>query len=630
MMESFLKLSQSIMESPDFNKRECGSWQRIFAAPGSEAPLKKKNVLEAENQGVVKLVEKPKERVWTQKMNHFGKQWSGNKHLIWMAKTANTEMTLRFENPRDVESLTFGFTKANDYGTFDIYLDDQKILESINLYNPSVVRADDITVDIKVAKGSHTLKIVSTEKDERSRGHLFAIDYIRLPDEKKTETDVASKPQTDEDILKERVTRLLRHAFRRPAGPETADRYTAFAIKQLKDGVSFPEIMKTVTGAVIASPDFLYLYDVQKDKKGKGRERITDFELASRLSFFLWGSIPDERLLDLAEKGELSKPEVLNAELDRMLNDPKTARFCDAFATQWLQMDRLISSIPDRKKFHYFYFNQAYRASMHMMLEPLLLFDAVYLEDRSIMDLLTPDFSYRSDVLEGAYQGRRTGNGLYYLKFNRKPVKDPRYGGILTNAGVMTMTSAPDHTLPITRGAWINTVIFNDPPAPPPADVPPLPKPDEDALKKLTIRERFAAHRERKDCNECHRQIDPLGFAMENFGPTGVWRDKYENGREVDTSGTLFGKHEFTTLTDFKEILTLEKRRFIRGFTAHLMSYALGRGVNAVDSPAIEEITDKAMAGEDSLRTIIKRVALSEPFHHKNTRALIVAHKTNN
>ena len=165
----------------------------------------------------------------------------------------------------------------------------------------------------------------------------------------------------------------------------------------------------------------------------------------------------------------------------------------------------------------------------------------------------------------------------------------------------------------------MNAVIFNDPPEPPPADVPPLPEPNEEELAKLTIRERFAEHRKREDCASCHKRIDPLGFALENYGPTGVWRDKYDNGREVDPSGILFNKYEFTTAQEFQKIVLAQKHRFIRGFAAHLLSYALGREVTAADSPTLDQITERALAGEDKLRGVIKSIALSKPFHHKAT-----------
>jgi len=185
----------------------------------------------------------------------------------------------------------------------------------------------------------------------------------------------------------------------------------------------------------------------------------------------------------------------------------------------------------------------------------------------------------------------------------------------------MTMTATPTRTQPITRGAWVNAVIFNDPPEPPPADVPPLPEASKEELEKLTIRERLAAHREREDCAGCHNKIDPLGFALENYGPTGVWRDKYENGREVDVSGVLFNQHEFKTLVEFKQLLLKEKGRFMRGFISHLLSYALGRELGPADSLILDDLASRAMAGQDQMRVVLKSIAMSEPFLHKNTLA---------
>lgn len=165
----------------------------------------------------------------------------------------------------------------------------------------------------------------------------------------------------------------------------------------------------------------------------------------------------------------------------------------------------------------------------------------------------------------------------------------------------------------------MNAVIFNDPPEPPPADVPPLPEASKEELDKLTIRERLAAHRKREDCAGCHNQIDPLGFALENYGPTGVWRDKYENGRQVDVSGVLFKEHGFKDYVEFKQVLLKEKKRFIRGFIGHLLSYALGRELGPADSPAIDKMTEKAASEDDRMRSVLKGIAMSRPFLHKNT-----------
>ena len=460
-------------------------------------------------------------------------------------------------------------------------------------------------------------------KECRSWKWLFA-----PPDQATNNPDKVS----DVDAIQSRLKKLLRRAFRRSVDPEALDRFTKFAQEQTTSGASFEQTMRTVVGAILGMPDFLYFYETSDNQKAKnksqGRQRINDFDLAARLALFFWSSIPDDTLLDLAESGRLSDPKILSAQIDRMLNDRRSGRFCENFPAQWLQLDRLITSVPDPKKFPYFYLVDGYRTSMHMISEPLLLFETVYIEDRSIMELLDPKFTWENPMLHANYAGHsKAGHDVVTQLFKRVPLTDPRRGGVITSAAIMTMTATPTRTQPITRGAWVNAVIFNDPPEPPPADVPPLPEASKEELAKLTIRERLAAHRKREDCAGCHNKIDPLGFALENYGPTGVWRDKYGNGREVDVSGMLFNQHEFKTLVEFKQLILKEKHRFLRGFISHLLSYALGRDLGPADSPALDDMTAKAMKGQDQMRAVLKSIAMSEPFLHKNTLAATVPEK---
>ncbi|MEM1443758.1 MAG: DUF1592 domain-containing protein [Verrucomicrobiota bacterium] len=430
--------------------------------------------------------------------------------------------------------------------------------------------------------------------------------------------------------VKERLEPFLTKAFRRPADPEVLKRYLGYAELQLENGIDFTEVMKGLAAAAIASPKFLYLYD---ESSGDGEiESLSGYELASRLSFFLWGSIPDEDLLELTDSGELTEPEVLKTQVERMLKDRKLKRFCDSFPSQWLQLDRIISAIPDPKKYPEFYFSK-YRDSMHMAMEPLLLFETVLIENQPITQLIDPDFTYWSKTLMKAYEtewpegvngptdnkGKAVGeNRPTVLTFKRVPLADRRFGGVITNAAVMTMTSGPERTQPITRGAWLATAIFNNPPAPPPADVPPLDEDEKPGEEHLTLRERLAAHRERSDCKGCHEQIDPLGFALENYDAIGVWREEYENGREVDMEGTLFRRHDFTDVVEFKDAILAEKDRFTKAFAGHLLSFALARELGAADEIAVEKIAE-AVANEDyRLQTVIHEVVLSEPFRSKS------------
>lgn len=435
-------------------------------------------------------------------------------------------------------------------------------------------------------------------------------------------------PKTDpKSVVRDRLKPFLTRAFRRSIDDALLDRYVAFVHGQLDAGIDYTDAMKSVAAATISSPKFLYFYD--KSAESEGAESLDDFELATRLALFLWGSIPDEELLELAAAGDLTQPDTLDSQIDRMLKDRKLKRFCDSFPAQWLQLERIISSVPDPHKFPDFYFSQ-YRRSMHMMMEPLLLFETVLIENQPLTQLIDSDFTYRSGLLEKAYgeletkmdpaslvgSGPNTG-GVTALRFDRVPVTDRRNGGLITNAAVMTMTSGPERTQPITRGAWMATVVFNNPPAPPPADVPALGEKPAEGEEHLTLRERLSMHRERSDCKGCHEQIDPLGFALENYDAVGRWREIYDNDRKVDMQGTLFRKHDFNNVIEFKDAILAEKDRFARGLAGHLLSFALARELGAADQIALDQIAEATAADDYKFQTLLKQVITSEPFQSK-------------
>jgi hypothetical protein len=431
-------------------------------------------------------------------------------------------------------------------------------------------------------------------------------------------------PADDLDLNTEvrgRLQSFLTLAFRRPIDSALLDRYTAFVMSRMKSGLTFTEAMKAAAAGAISSPKFLYLYDGSHAEHGT--QPVDAFDLASRMAFFLWGSLPDKELLDLAAAGKLTQPEEIETQIARMLTDQKLKRFCDSFPPQWLQLERIISSAPNRELFPDFYFLK-YLDSMHMMLEPLLIFETVLIENLPITQLIDSDFTYRSSLLQEAYAELATGgvkkkghNEVTVLHFHRVPVTDRRNGGVITNAAVMTMTSGPERTQPITRGAWVAGVIFNNPPEPPPANVPALGEKPPEGKEHFTLRERLSMHRERSDCRGCHEQIDPLGFALENFNPIGNWREHYENGREVDMSGTLFRKHHFGNVIEFKDAILAEKDRFTRGLAAHLLSFALARELGPADQLALDQITALTASDDYKIQTLLKQVILSEPFRSK-------------
>ena len=431
--------------------------------------------------------------------------------------------------------------------------------------------------------------------------------------------------QPIERIAHERIRKLLLRAFRSPSDAKTLKLYTGFFDKKYKESGDFTASMKDVVSAALASPRFILVHN---EARGASPHHAS-FNLATRLSFFLWSSIPDDELLALAGEGKLQDQAVLEGQVDRMLNDRRVKNFCDSFAPQWLKINNLVSASPDFKTHREYYFGGddkiSYKRGMHMMLEPLLNFETVFIEDRPIMELVDSDFTYRSHLLEEWYQGRAATYGINVnlrdIAFTRKPLQDRRFGGVITTGAVMVMTSGPFRSLPITRGSWVSSVIFNDPPEPPPDDVPDL-KADDITLQKegLTVRQKLNQHSEDSRCAGCHNKIDPLGFALENYDLLGRWRDKYRTGLEVDASGVLFGKHEFKDIVGFKDAVLAEKDLFAKAFIKHLLSYGLGRELVLSDRLAVDEIAKSGKKDNYKLRDLIKHTVLHPIFNQKRKR----------
>ncbi|MEM7386242.1 MAG: DUF1588 domain-containing protein, partial [Verrucomicrobiota bacterium] len=375
---------------------------------------------------------------------------------------------------------------------------------------------------------------------------------------------------------------------------------------------------------------FLYLSERRPDQGNPAP--LSGYELATRLSFFLWSTIPDAALIEKARTGILTNRHELDAEVRRMLEDPRSKALSDNFARQWLRLDQLITAVPDFDKYEVYYARigcEQWKFGLQTMIEPLLLFESLLVEDRSIMLLIDSNYTYRSDELHRWYQNPKKpfGEKPNVNRFNtnrqvfkRRKLTSRREGGVFTTAAVLTMTSAPLRTSPIVRGAWAATVLLNDPPPPPPDDIPEI-EADEAEIeaKGITLRQRLEEHRSNESCAACHQKIDPLGMVLENYDAIGRWRKTYASGLPIDASGRLFGNRDFTDIESFKDILLSEPDRFIRAFSEHLLSYALGRELKISDQPAIDRITKKVAADHGRISTLIREIALSHPFRHKSS-----------
>ena len=425
--------------------------------------------------------------------------------------------------------------------------------------------------------------------------------------------------QPIEEIAHQRIEKFLLKAFKSPADEKTLKLYTGYFDKQYQKSGDFTRSMKDVVSAAMASPRFIFVHN-ETDQASPNQ---ASFNLATRLSLFLWSSIPDDELLELSGKGRLHEIAVLHEQVDRMLNHRRVKNFCDSFAPQWLKLNNVVSASPDFKAHRDYYFGGddkiSYKRGMHMMLEPLLNFETVFIENRPISDLVDSDFTYRSHLLSEWYQGRAATYGINVnlrdIEFTRTPLNDRKYGGVITTGAVMVMTSSQSRSLPITRGAWVSAVIFNDPPEPPPDDIPDL-KADDETLQRegLTVRQKLKQHSSDTQCAGCHKKIDPLGFVLENYDLLGRWRDDYRTGLKVDASGTLFGKHEFKDIVGFKDAVLAEEDVFAKAFVGHLLSYALGRELTFADRVAIGEIAEASKKDHYRMRAVIKNIAVHPIF----------------
>lgn len=425
-------------------------------------------------------------------------------------------------------------------------------------------------------------------------------------------------------IADDRLRRLLERAFRTPVEDDVVARYLDYFRSQRKRK-SFEASMKNVVAAILASPKFIYISESSGDQAD---ELLNAWELATRLSFFLWSTIPDEELLAAARDGSLIQMEVLEAQVTRMLEHPKSQALSQNFARQWLRLDQLVAAVPDFDRYEAYYARigcEQWKLGLQSMLEPLLLFESIMVEDRSVMLLIDSNYTYRSKELQSWYTdavpfaGNENRNrfNTNQQQFRRTKLSDRREGGVITTAATLTMTSAPLRTSPIIRGAWVATCIFNQPPPPPPDDVPSI-EADEKAIeaKGLTLRERLVQHQENESCASCHSKIDPLGFALENYDAVGRWRNEYGSGLKIDSSGTLFGEAKFRDVVGLKDAILERPEWFIRPFCEHLLSYALTRELEVSDEKAIENIVTNVLADRGQFSTIIGEIVRSHPFRY--------------
>ena len=428
----------------------------------------------------------------------------------------------------------------------------------------------------------------------------FVVEKAELPESHKR---VFVCPARDAGCAKQILEQFTARAWRRPVSEGELAKLMRFVEMAEREGDSFEQGVQLAIKAVLVSPQFLFR--VERDPAGATRA-LNGWELASRLSYFLWSSMPDALLFAAAADGSLLQPEGLAAQVRRMLADPKAAALADNFAGQWLELRNLDTLSPDPQRFPEW--DADLREAMRR--ETLLFFSTLLAEDRPLLDLTDGKFTFVNERLAKHY-------GIPNIagrKFQRVELDGAQRSGVITQASVLTVTSYPTRTSPVQRGLWVLENFLATPPPAPPANVPPL---DEAKIgTAMSLRQQLESHRADPGCAVCHSKMDPVGFGLENYDAVGAWRS-HDGKFPVDSVGTLPGGRAFTTPAEMKAMLRADGATFTESITEKLLTYALGRGLESPDRPAVRAIARKVEADGHKLTALVREIVLSPQFRQR-------------
>jgi hypothetical protein len=407
------------------------------------------------------------------------------------------------------------------------------------------------------------------------------------------------------------IGKLARQAYRRPIAERDLKHLRSFyeTGRREKD---FEYGITLAVQAILSDPEFIFRFERTPAGVAPGtNHRISDLELASRLSFFLWSTAPDEELLSLASQGKLKNPQTLEQQVRRMLAHPKAETLSTNFASHWLRLQNLKDAHPDV----YLYPNWDTNLTQSMRRETELFFDSIVREDRSVADLLTGDYTFVDGRLARHYKiPNIVGN-----RFRRVQITDPNRRGLLGQGSILTLTSLAIRTSPVIRGAWILEVLMGTPPPNPPANVPPLME-NEEGKKLLSVRERLSAHRASPACSSCHNIMDPIGYSLENFDPTGAWRVK-DSGYNIDPSGVFYDGSKVDGPAGLQQFLKRHEGLFLTNFSKNMLMYALGRVLHDSDMPAVRSVINEAAQHNNKFSAFVMGIVRSTPFQMRKAEA---------
>ena len=425
-----------------------------------------------------------------------------------------------------------------------------------------------------------------------------------------------TRPEDEEPCARKILTALARRAYRR----SVTDDDISLLMPPYRAGraeAGFELGIQEALARLLVSPQFLFRIERDPVNSKPGNVyHISDLELASRLSFFLWSTVPDDPLLDAAAQGELRDPKVLEEQVRRMLADPRAKALTTNFAGQWLHLRNMKAADPDSRLFPDFDDNlrEGFRHETEMFLESQLK------DNRPLEELLTANYTFVNERLAKFYGIP----GVYGMHFRRVTITDPNRRGLLGQASILTVTSYANRTSPVLRGKYVLDVILGAPPPPPPPSVPPLKETGEGGLAPASVRARMEEHRSNPVCAACHKQMDPLGFALENFDAIGKYRTM-DGDSPIDASGVLADGTQFSNPDEFRQALLAHRTEFVRNFTEKLMTYAIGRTVGYTDMPAVRAAVRVAAGSDYRWASLILGVVSSEPFQMRRAAEMVTA-----
>jgi len=411
---------------------------------------------------------------------------------------------------------------------------------------------------------------------------------------------------------------LTRRAYRRPASEAELEVLLGVYDLATRNKLPYPAALRLMLKAVLVSPQFLFITPAGEPPPGQTIVPLDDYQLASRLSYLLWATMPDAELSALADAGKLHEPAVLRAQVKRLLADARSRALFDGFGVQWLGLADLDTKTFDTAKFPQM--TAELRTAMYD--EARLFFDSIVRENRSVVSFVDSDYTYLNGTLAALYGMEKTVTGPEMRKVK---LKDANRGGILAMPGVLATTSFPNRTSAVKRGVWVLEQVLGEHVPPPPPNVPALEKQDKKTVENLTLRQRTELHRTNAVCANCHKVLDPIGFGLENFDAIGRWRDKDDTGGPIDAAGELPGAKRFTSPRELKVIIAERKDELARNLTRKLLAYALCRQLEGYDEIVVDQLMGTLAKDDYRMQTLITEIVTSYPFVNRRIQEIEVS-----